>query len=216
MSGFVGRLHEFHNRQYVEDWSVQFEPTPPRLELFDGIIERLAGYSFEHRHIVELGIGPGYLAERMLPRIVDVTYEGVDFSEPMLQIAERRLPDFQKRITFTQIDLLSTDWMSKLKSRPGAIVSTWALHDLGGEAETMKVYADCKAILPAGGIFLNGDFVKPDDTLFEFEPGRFPVSRHIELLKTAGFRNVGHGRLIEPENLNPTPAQNYVCFEAYV
>jgi hypothetical protein len=68
----------------------------------------------------------------------------------------------------------------------GAILSTWALHDLGSEASTSAVYRKCKFVLPLQGILLNGDFIKPEGATFEYEPGRFPAKRHIEIFTITG------------------------------
>jgi predicted TPR repeat methyltransferase len=214
MPKYVGADHEFHDEAFVQGWADRFVPTPERLELFDTIIGRVAGGPLPVRHVVELGIGPGYLAERLLGAIPDVTYEGVDFSAPMLEIAARRLHAFADRLRCTRADLLRDDWREQVAPRVGAVVSTWALHDLGGEAVTRSVYAACRALLPAGGILLNGDFVKPDGTVHDYEPGRFPVSRHLELLREVGFRDARCLVFLERELDDPTSAQNYACIEA--
>ena len=96
----------------------------------------------------------------------------------------------------------------------GAVVSTWALHDLGGDAHTERVYRGCRAVLPSGGILLNGDFIKPDGTELEFEPGRFLVGRHLDLLSRLGFHAVECLGVFDNELVDPTPAQNYACFKA--
>ena len=96
----------------------------------------------------------------------------------------------------------------------GAVVSTWALHDLGGEVCTERVYRGCRAVLPSGGILLNGDFIKPDGTELEFEPGRFSVGRHVNLLSRLGFHAVECLGVFDIELTNPTPAQNYACLKA--
>ncbi len=214
MSDFVGAQHEFHDAQYARDWANLFVPTPERLQLFDAIIKSLVEGALPSRHIVELGIGPGYFATCLLERVPDVTYEGVDFSRPMLELASSRLKPYSSRVRLTQGDLVVEDWGSKISRPVGAIVSTWALHDLGGEANTMKVYQACRAVLPPGGVLLNGDFVKPHGTKHEYEPGRFLISRHIEILREIGFRDVQCLVCLEIELENPTPAQNYACFRA--
>lgn len=216
MTGFVGRQHEFHNRQYVEDWSARFVPTSDRNKLFDTIIDRLGELSLPSLHIVELGVGPAYLADRLLQRNRQVTYEGVDFSVPMLEIARQRLSSHSERVQLTHADLLNPDWTSKLQRPVGAFVSTWALHDLGGQEQTLKVYRDCRNALSNGGVLLDGDFVKPEGTELEFEPGRFSVARHLELFREAGFRNPRLLIFLEEETENPTPAQNYACMEGLV
>jgi hypothetical protein len=64
-------------------------------------------------------------------------------------------------------------------------------------------------LLGAGGVLLNGDFVKPEGTVYGFEAGRFEVSRHLELLRSAGFARCECVEMFEVEIESPTPAQNY-------
>jgi hypothetical protein len=94
-----------------------------------------------------------------------------------------------------------------------AVVSTWALHDLGSQENVAAVYAKSAKTLAAGGVLLNGDFIKPDGATQEFEPGRFEIARHLELLRKAGFRDPECLALLEKEKRSPTPAQNYACFK---
>jgi predicted O-methyltransferase YrrM len=216
MSALVGAQHAFHDPDYALDWAGRFTPTPARVQLFDTIITRLATAPLPARHIIELGIGPGYLAERILSTLPDITYEGVDFSRPMLDIAAQRLATHAARLRFTQADLVDEDWGALVAAPVGAIVSTWALHDLGGEAQTTSVYRRCRSLLPSGGLLLNGDFVKPEGTRHEYEPGRFVVSRHLEILRQVGFREAQCLVYLETELEQPTSAQNYVCLQAVV
>lgn len=211
---FVGAQHEFHDTQFVRDWADRFVPSPERIQLFDTIIDSIANHAPASAHIVELGIGPAYLAERILSKLPQVTYEGIDFSEPMLEIASERLAAYTSRVTYTQADLVAEDWGIKVTQPVAAAVSTWALHDLGGEVNTAKVYRDCRNLLMPGGVFLNGDFVKPDDTPHDYEPGRFLVSRHLDLLREVGFEDAQCLIYLEKEIDQPTAAQNYVCLQA--
>lgn len=216
MPKYVGADHEFHDTDFVQGWADRFVPTPDRLQLFDTIISRVAEGPLPVRHVVELGIGPGYLAERLLHAIPDVTYEGVDFSEPMLKIAAGRLNAYADRVRYTRADLLHQDWTASIQGDAGAVVSTWALHDLGGEEATRAVYAGCRRLLPDGGFLLNGDFVRPDGTVHEYEPGRFAVDRHLALLRAVGFGEARCLVFLERELDDPTSAQNYACIEARV
>ncbi|MCY3989795.1 MAG: class I SAM-dependent methyltransferase [Caldilineaceae bacterium] len=211
MSEVVGATHEFHEAAYAEDWARRFIPTPERLHLFETILQQLESAVPADGHVVELGIGPAYLAEYLLERMPRISYEGVDFSQPMLTQAATRLARFGDRVQFQQADLLGDGWGSDLAGPPAAIVSTWALHDLGGQAQTLHVYRACAAALPEGRILLNGDFVKPDGTRLPFEPGRFPIGRHLELLQEAGFSDTRNLHLWEEEIEAPTASQNYAC-----
>lgn len=214
MTEVVGATHRFHDTEYAEDWARRFNPTAERLHLFETILQQLKSRVPPAGHVVELGIGPAYLAEYLLTRLPQITYEGVDFSQPMLTQAASRLKRFSARLNLQQADLLGQDWSANLARPPAAIVSTWALHDLGGQAQTAQVYRACATALPGGGTLLNGDFVKPEDTLRTFEPGRFSVSRHLELLREAEFSHASCLGLWEEEVDAPTSAQNYACLLA--
>ncbi len=211
MTEVVGATHQFHEPEYAEDWARRFTPTPERLHLFETILQQLQSAVPADDHIVELGIGPAYLAEYLLERMPHISYEGVDFSQPMLTQAATRLARFGGRVQFQQADLLGDSWGGDLAGPPAAIVSTWALHDLGGQAQTLHVYRVCAAALPEGGILINGDFVKPDGTRLPFEPGRFLIGRHLELLLEAGFSERRCLGLWEEEIEAPTASQNYAC-----
>ena len=214
MEGYVGAEHKFHDADFVRDWANRFVPTAPRLQLFDLILEQIIRPAVPLKHVVELGIGPGYMARYILERYEEVTYEGVDFSDPMFDIAIDTIGDLIARVTLTSADFLDNSWVSRLTQQPGAMISTWALHDLGSQKAVANVYKRCYETLPLGGVLVNGDFIKPAGTTFEYEPGRFCIGRHLNIMKDVGFSKplcLGH---FEPNTENPTSAENYACLVA--
>ena len=214
MTPIVGADHEFHDPEYAEDWAGRFEPTPDRLALFDLMLAELRDRVPPDGRIVELGIGPGYLAAYLLDALPAARYQGLDFSRAMLDIAARRLRRHAARAALTQADLLAEGWWEALEGPVDAIVSTWALHDLGGRGEVEHVYAGCAKALADRGLLLNGDFIKPDGARQEYEPGRFPIATHIDMLRRVGFETAECLRVFEEELEAPTPAQNYACLRA--
>lgn len=214
MTGFVGALHEFHDAEFVQGWADRFVPSPPRLALFDMALAEIRRLPMSDPNVLELGLGPGYMARHILERHQALRYEGLDFSTAFFKVAERTLGDLTSRVTFTQADLMDQSWPERLARRPQAIVSTWALHDLGSQQAVADVYTHCYEILPKGGILVNGDFIKPDGTAWEYEAGRFEVARHLDLLRQAGFARPSVLQHFEPEIDNPTAAQNYACLLA--
>ena len=68
MGGFVGAQHEFHDAAFVQDWTDRFVPTTPRIALFDLILERVSAPGLANAHVLELGLGPGYMARHILER----------------------------------------------------------------------------------------------------------------------------------------------------
>jgi SAM-dependent methyltransferase len=214
MKGFVGAEHAFRDEEYVRGWANRFVPTAPRLELFDMILAQITREHLAGAHVLELGIGPGYMARHILERSPTISYEGLDFSEAFFRVAEETVGGLRHRLTLTKADLLSPDWPSRLKRPPGAIISTWALHDLGSQQAVADVYARCHATLKEGGVLVNGDFIKPDGTAWDYEPGRFEIAGHLALLRQAGFAAPRCLAVLEHNVEDPTAAQNYACFVA--
>ncbi|HEY8289732.1 MAG TPA: class I SAM-dependent methyltransferase [Acetobacteraceae bacterium] len=214
MKRFVGAQHEFHDADFVQGWANRFVPSPPRLALFDMILDQIRQLPASGPNVLELGLGPGYMARHILERHQTLRYEGLDFSEVFFDVAKRTLGALAARVTFTKADLMDQSWPTCLARPPHAIISTWALHDLGSQQAVADVYARCFETLPKGGVLVNGDFIKPDGTAWEYEPGRFEIARHLELLRQAGFDGPASLRHFEPEIDNPTAAQNYACLVA--
>lgn len=214
MKSFVGAQHEFHDADFVREWADRFAPTPPRLALFDMILDQLRQLPASDPNVLELGLGPGYMARHILERHQMLHYEGLDFSVEFFEVARRTLGKLAGRVTFTKADLMDQSWPTCLTRSPHAIISTWALHDLGSQQAVADVYARCFATLPKGGVLVNGDFIKPDGAAWEYEAGRFGIVRHLELLRQAGFASPASLYHFEPEIDRPTAAQNYACFVA--
>ncbi len=214
MAEVIGAQHEFHDEEFVAGWAERFVPTPERLKLFEVISRELGTAVPAAGRIVELGIGPGYLAHHLLQGMPGIQYYGIDFSRPMLDIARRRLGPHSDRVSYVQADLVKDRWWTDLPSPVHAIVSTWALHDLGSQENVEIVYRSCADVLRNGGLLLNGDFIKPDKAVFEYEPGRFEIGRHLELLRSVGFRHAECLVVLEQEIEAPTAAQNYACLKA--
>ena len=214
MGGYVGAEHEFHDAAFVRGWADRFVPTEPRLRLFDMILDQIARPGVPNGHVVELGIGPGYMARHILERNAEITYEGVDFSRVFFEIARETVGDLMHRVTLTMGDLMDQDWPRNLTRTPGAIVSTWTLHDLGGQRAVADVYARSRETLPEGGVLVNGDFIKPEGTAWDYEPGRFEIPRHLELLRQAGFSDPKLLAHLQANIENPTAAENYACLVA--
>lgn len=214
MANFVGAQHEFHDAAFVQGWADRFVPTAPRIALFDLILEQISKPGLPIPHVLELGLGPGYMARHILERNEAITYEGLDFSEVFFDVARKIIGTSMPRVTLTGADLTDQTWSGRLARQPGAIISTWALHDLGSQQAVADVYARCYETLPKGGVLINGDFIKPDGTAWDYEPGRFETGRHLEFLRQAGFADP---KLLATYELNtdtPTAAQNYACLIA--
>ena len=101
--------HRFHSMEYVAKWA-QDVGNPVRESVFHHILAQLVLLDDESPHIVELASGPGILAEFLLERLPNATYEGLDYSAPMLSLARERTQRFGERVHLHQVDLREDDW----------------------------------------------------------------------------------------------------------
>jgi SAM-dependent methyltransferase len=212
MSNYVGA--QFHDAAFVQGWSDRFVPTAPRIALFDLILEQIRKPGLPNAHVLELGLGPGYMARHILERDAGISYEGLDFSDVFFEVAQKTIGAYMPRVTLTKADLMDQNWPGRISRQPGAIISTWALHDLGSPGAVAEVYARCFETLPKGGLLVNGDFIKPEGTTWTYEPGRFETGKHLELLRKAGFTDPILLEYYERNTETPTAAQNYACLIA--
>lgn len=210
----IEALHDFHEEEFTKEWAKKFTPTPERLRLFETIIKHLPKPKESFISILELGIGPGFLAEYLLQNLTEVKYEGLDYSSSMLAIAAQRTSEYKEHIHFTQPDLIKEEWTEKIKVEPEVVVSTWTLHDLFTKENILEVYKGVYKILHKGGVFLNGDFIKPESSTYEYEGGRIKPSEHIQLLQEIGFTTAICIEKFDTNVENPTTANNYACFKA--
>jgi SAM-dependent methyltransferase len=110
--------------------------------------------------VVDLGGGSGMLVERLLERFHHARALVIDQSEPFLALARRRLARFGDRAICLN-DRLQHRWSMQLPQAAGAIVSMSAIHHLDPQ-EKARLYAQCRAVLQPGGLFVNGDEVRPE------------------------------------------------------
>ena len=144
MTTIIGATHEFHSDAFVQGWANRFRPNPERLRLFHTMYAELEKVMGENGRIVELGIGPGYLAQFLLEKMPGIQYVGVDFSQPMLKLAQTRLTPYQTRLQFIQANLITEEWWHNIPQPINGIVTIWALHDLGSP----PTYRPCLPNLP--------------------------------------------------------------------
>ncbi|MDQ6618835.1 MAG: class I SAM-dependent methyltransferase [Pseudomonadota bacterium] len=182
--------HEFADRAYVRKWAETADQRrPERARMFRRIIELLQALDGDRPCIVELGCGPGTLAQNVLGRIEQATYEGFDFSWPMLELARERLAAFGTRAHVHQADLRGTEWVKLLNLPVDAVITNQALHDLGSADNVASIYNTAHSLLRPKGLFINAELVVPEGGAAN-KPGKLPLAHHIALLEKSGFVHV--------------------------
>lgn len=128
-------------------------------EHYDEVIDEIPGYEELQdavaavavgRNVLELGIGTGETASRVLARNAGARWTGIDGSEAMLEHARTRLPD---AVLYAQL------LEDPLPPGPfDLVVSVLAVHHLDGPAK-----ADLfRRVADVTGLFVLGDVVVPE------------------------------------------------------
>lgn len=142
-----------------------------REERFAVMQQALADHVGTQFTFIDLGCGPGSLTQRMLDAFPLATAIAVDSDPVLLTMARHFLARFGDRVTIVDVDMRAPNWTAQLPAQPiDAAVSTTAMHWLRPE-QLIKAYGDVAALMPEGGMFLNGDHFAYD------LPDR--VSRHL-------------------------------------
>lgn len=169
---------------YVSRWAAGVD-NPVRRSVFHHVLAHLVLTQARRPHVIELACGPGMLAAFLLERLPGLSYEGLDFSAPMLELARHRLAPFAERAGLAQVDLRAPDWTDRRRDAQ-AVISMQAMHDVGDEDQHARVYAAARGVIAPGGLFLNADFVAHPGG----GPSRIAIGRHLEMLRAAGFEAV--------------------------
>jgi SAM-dependent methyltransferase len=132
----------------------------PLIEVQEDLIRRV----FErHDHQIErfldIGSGDGAMSELLLGLVPEAAAVLVDFSEPMLARAGRRLGGSPRRWQVVRGDLSDPSWTSALPpERYDAAISAYAIHHLPAERKR-ALFLELFELLAPGALFVNMDCV---------------------------------------------------------
>lgn len=135
---------------------------PYYVEVQDAILAELEAAGAGDGLIVDLGGGSGRLVERILDRWPETRACLIDQSQAFLDLAARRNERFGGRLTL-HCRRLQDDWRDVLTEPAAAIVSMSAIHHLDPD-EKRECYRRCLEVLRPGGVLLNGDEVRAEDS----------------------------------------------------
>ena len=171
-------------------WDPETYPTTIRREIhdYDQLQEQVVAATARvaAKHVLDLGVGAGETAARVLRIHRDARLVGIDSSEEMLRGAERTLPPGRVTLLLQELSAPLPD------QRFDLVVSALAIHHLQGQAKA-TLFREVRARLAPGGVFVMGDVVVPPDpfdAVIENEPGYdFPSTADDQLdwLTETGF-----------------------------
>ena len=107
---------------------------------------------------LDLGIGTGLFAERLLSRYPQARVVAVDGAASMVELAKTRLGDRSAQVDFRIGDFRDLGELLSPQETFDVVISAYALHHLNGQ-EKEDVVRECVGRLRQGGWFLNADLI---------------------------------------------------------
>lgn len=126
---------------------------PSRTEFFAQFAAAIGSAVVPVNRILELGSGPGFLAEHLLRALPAVNYTAFDFSPAMHQLASARLGSLCSRVQFIPDSFREFGWSAGL-GQYECVVTQQAVHELRHKRYAVQLHAQVRDMLTPGGIYL--------------------------------------------------------------
>lgn len=126
---------------------------PSRTEFFAQFLDAIQHSAYPVKTILELGSGPGFLAEYLLSHLNEVHYTALDFSPAMHQLAQQRLGKFDHQIDFIEQSFKDTEWNNKLAT-VDCVVTMQAVHELRHKQYATTLHQQVLETLNPNGFYL--------------------------------------------------------------
>jgi cyclopropane fatty-acyl-phospholipid synthase-like methyltransferase len=164
------------------------ERRPWREDFFRKITQELRRLNFRALTVLELGSGPGFLAQRVLESSPAAVYVALDFSLSMHKLAKERLGTLADRVQFLEADFRNSGWNTGLPMF-NAVVSVQAVHELRHKQHAPSFYQRVRPLLRSRGVLLMCDHFCGQDGMTDTSL-YMTSEEHERALRAGGFTQV--------------------------
>ena len=148
---------DFHDPRQVDAWIDETAWRRPwRAEFFAAFVAAIGRVHDSPVRVLELGSGPGHLAEQILSWCAVASYTLLDFSVYMHERARARLTPYVDRACFVLRDFRSPDWVRDLGPFE-FVVTMQAVHETRNKRRAPALLQQARGLLAAGGALLYCD-----------------------------------------------------------
>jgi SAM-dependent methyltransferase len=161
---------------------------PWRTEFFEKFASEIDRMPTSFSRILELGSGPGFLAQHLLQALPQIQMVLLDFSAAMHELAMERLGNLANRAKFVERSFKEPGWTTEL-GQFECIVTNQAVHELRHKCHAPALHSQVREILVPGGIYLvcdhfAGDGGMKNDQLY------MSIDEQRQALVSAGFKHI--------------------------
>ncbi len=147
------KLSEWQNVDHAFAYLAKAEKLPHRIDAEKVLLSQIPS---DAKRVLDLGTGDGRTLSLVKLKIPAVDGVGLDFSDPMLNQAEKRFAD-DKRVKLIK-HYFSLPLPVESLGCFDAVVSSLAIHHLTHERKK-QIYREIFSLLNAGGVFCNLDHI---------------------------------------------------------
>jgi SAM-dependent methyltransferase len=142
----------FHDEAEAAAWAdAALRKRPWRPVIFDHFVTVITESNVPAPRVLELGSGPGFLAEHVLDRCSTVArYTLLDFAMPMIRQSQRRLGRHDSRTAFVRADFKTESWPGDVGGPFDFVFSLQAVHELRHKRHAPRLYAQVRGLLSSG------------------------------------------------------------------
>ncbi len=173
----------------AREWaSSAMSKRPWREEFFQRFSDELSSLETNPLQVLELGSGPGFLAQSILQALPTAKYTMLDFSPAMHDLARERLGSMIGRACQVQLDFKQDNWCDGLGPFD-AVVTNQAVHELRHKRHVPALHRAVRSVLEPHGVYLvcdhyvGGDGMSNSDLYMTVEEQR-------TALESVGFGTV--------------------------
>jgi len=155
---------DFRDPAVVESWHASQVAHRARGRQLDLLVELLTGLA--PARVLDVGVGSGLVAERVLERLPEVALVGVDFSAVMLAKAWTRLAPNEDRVQLIEADVSNPEVIGVPGGTFDAAFSVQTLHNVGHDGQR-RALAWTRSLLEPGAVLLTLDKVAVPRPLYD-------------------------------------------------
>ncbi len=181
---------DLRRMEYARDWADSaMAKRPWRVEFFEAFAAAIAqAAQGRFVRILELGSGPGFLAEHLLKALPSIEYVALDFSPSMHELAAQRLGIHAERVRFVERNFREESWPHGLGTFE-VVVTLQAVHELRHKHYAAGLHSQVRQILVPAGSYLvcdhfAGEGGMSNDQLY------MTVAEQRAAIALGGFQNI--------------------------
>lgn len=144
---------DFCDPRDARAWERTAQARPGRSDMFQVFGQELAVMGTRDLRVLDLGSGPGFLAEYLIDAIPAVRLTLLDMSAPMHRLAADRLGSRAARVAFVERSFKDEGWADGLGPFD-AVITNQAVHELRHKRYATRLHSAVKGLLAPAGMYL--------------------------------------------------------------